>query len=79
MKRRTLSLAALALPLMLTAQNPPLMGWSSWNTYGYQINDSVLKAQADDTVYTLQGQRISAPLHTLPQGVYIVGGKKVTK
>ena len=154
MKRRTLSLAALALPLMLTAQNPPLMGWSSWNTYGYQINDSVLKAQADamvdlgfkdcgynhiniddgffggrakdgkllihptrfplglrplvdyihskglkagiysdagrntcasywgqpkDTIYTLQGQRISAPLHTLPQGVYIVGGKKVIK
>ena len=50
MKRRTLSLAALALPLMLTAQNPPLMGWSSWNTYGYQINDSVLKAQADAMV-----------------------------
>ena len=29
---------------------PPLMGWSSWNTYGFQINDSVIKAQADAMV-----------------------------
>ena len=32
------------------ADNPPLMGWSSWNTYGFQINDSVIKAQADAMV-----------------------------
>ena len=36
--------------MVMMAQNPPLMGWSSWNTYGYQINDSVLKAQADAMV-----------------------------
>ena len=41
---------ALVLPLLLVAQNPPLMGWSSWNTYGYLINDDVLQAQADAMV-----------------------------
>ena len=40
----------LALPLCAVADNPPLMGWSSWNTYGFQINDSVIKAQADAMV-----------------------------
>ena len=37
----------LVLPLCAAADNPPLMGWSSWNTYGFQINDSVIQAQAD--------------------------------
>lgn len=50
MKKILISLATLLLPAFLMAQNPPLMGWSSWNTYGYQINDSVLKAQADAMV-----------------------------
>ena len=40
----------LSLPLCAVADNPPLMGWSSWNTYGFQINDSVIKAQADAMV-----------------------------
>ena len=40
----------LSLPLCTAADNPPLMGWSSWNTYGFQINDSVIKAQADAMV-----------------------------
>ena len=40
----------LSLPLCAAADNPPLMGWSSWNTYGFQINDSVIKAQADAMV-----------------------------
>ena len=40
----------LALPLCAAADNPPLMGWSSWNTYGFQINDSVIKVQADAMV-----------------------------
>ena len=40
----------MVLPLCATAENPPLMGWSSWNTYGFQINDSVIKAQADAMV-----------------------------
>ena len=50
MKKVMTWLVALALPALMVAQNPPLMGWSSWNTYGYQINDSVLKAQADAMV-----------------------------
>ena len=40
----------LTLPLCALADNPPLMGWSSWNTYGFQINDSVIQAQADAMV-----------------------------
>ena len=40
----------LSLPLSAAADNPPLMGWSSWNTYGFQINDSVIQAQADAMV-----------------------------
>ena len=50
MKKHLLFLFATLLTITMTAQNPPLMGWSSWNTYGYQINDSVLKAQADAMV-----------------------------
>ena len=44
------TLLAVALPCAALADNPPLMGWSSWNTYGFQINDSVIKAQADAMV-----------------------------
>ena len=40
----------MALPFASFAENPPLMGWSSWNTYGFQINDSVIQAQADAMV-----------------------------
>lgn len=51
MKRQCLNLlAAMILPLAAIAQNPPLMGWSSWNTYGFQINDSLIKVQADAMV-----------------------------
>ena len=32
------------------AQQKPLMGWSSWNTYGFMINDSVIQVQADAMV-----------------------------
>ena len=32
------------------AQQMPLMGWSSWNTYGFMINDSVIQVQADAMV-----------------------------
>ena len=49
MKRLFYALA-LSLPLCAAAENPPLMGWSSWNTYGFQINDSVIQAQADAMV-----------------------------
>ena len=44
------TLMAFAVPFMALAENPPLMGWSSWNTYGFQINDSVIQAQADAMV-----------------------------
>ncbi len=43
------ALVALSASLVV-AENPPLMGWSSWNTYGFQINDSVIQAQADAMV-----------------------------
>ena len=49
MKRLVCALL-LSLPLCAAAENPPLMGWSSWNTYGFQINDSVIKVQADAMV-----------------------------
>ena len=29
------------------AQNGPTMGWSSWNTYGVNINEALIKRQAD--------------------------------
>ena len=32
------------------AQNGPTMGWSSWNTYGVNINESLIKRQADAMV-----------------------------
>lgn len=44
------ALLALAMLNIAVAENPPLMGWSSWNTYGFQINDSVIQAQADAMV-----------------------------
>lgn len=32
------------------AQRTPLMGWSSWNTYGLDINEQLIKEQADAMV-----------------------------
>lgn len=39
----------LLLPLVLQAQNaaPPVMGWSSWNTYRVHISDKLIMQQAD--------------------------------
>ena len=34
------------------AQNGPTMGWSSWNTYGVNINDALIRRQADAMVST---------------------------
>ena len=31
----------------------------------------------DDTVYTLEGIRLFTPVDELPEGIYIIGGKKV--
>lgn len=36
--------------LMAFAQNGPTMGWSSWNTYGVNINERLIKRQADAMV-----------------------------
>ncbi len=33
-----------------SAQRTPLMGWSSWNTYGLDINEQLIKEQADAMV-----------------------------
>ena len=34
------------------AFNPPTMGWSSWNTFALNINEEVIKSQADAMVAT---------------------------
>jgi len=34
------------------AQDTPLMGWSSWNTFGFQISDQIIRDQADAMVRT---------------------------
>lgn len=40
----------MAMVTSLMAQNGPTMGWSSWNTYGVNINESLIKRQADAMV-----------------------------
>ena len=40
----------LLLSAPMSAQNGPTMGWSSWNTYGVNINESLIKRQADAMV-----------------------------
>ena len=51
MKRKffvTLSLLCSTVGAM--AQGGPTMGWSSWNTYGVNINDALIRRQADAIV-----------------------------
>ena len=52
MKKFLLSLFAYCVGTCVTAsaEQPPIMGWSSWNTYGFQINDSLVRTQADAMV-----------------------------
>ena len=52
MKKFLLSLLAVSTGYFASAnaQQPPIMGWSSWNTYGFQINDSLVRTQADAMV-----------------------------
>lgn len=54
MKRIVLSMLALGLLALGSsyAQLPPTMGWSSWNTFGLNINEEVIKGQADAMVNT---------------------------
>lgn len=52
MKKFLFSLFACCVGACVTAsaEQPPIMGWSSWNTYGFQINDSLVRTQADAMV-----------------------------
>ena len=52
MKKFLLFLLACCVGTCVTAsaEQPPIMGWSSWNTYGFQINDSLVRTQADAMV-----------------------------
>ena len=45
------SLIAMSFPTLLSAQvTPPIMGWSSWNTFHVNISDSLIRTQADAMV-----------------------------
>lgn len=50
MRKVLIMLAAGILAANVNAQRPPLMGWSSWNTYGLNINEQLIKEQADAMV-----------------------------
>jgi hypothetical protein len=47
-----LILACAVIPVSSQTPKPkaPLMGWASWNQYGVNINDSIIRAQADAMV-----------------------------
>ncbi|MBD5225676.1 MAG: alpha-galactosidase [Bacteroidales bacterium] len=47
-----LAVMALATAGSATAQRAPLMGWSSWNTYGLEISEQLIKEQADAMIST---------------------------
>ena len=42
--------AVLAMSAGAAAQDGPTMGWSSWNTYGVNINDALIRRQANAMV-----------------------------
>ncbi|MBR5060675.1 MAG: alpha-galactosidase [Prevotella sp.] len=50
MKKLFLTACLMATATCLLAQNGPTMGWSSWNTYGVNINESLIKRQASAMV-----------------------------
>ena len=50
MKKLLLTTVCLAATTGMMAQNGPTMGWSSWNTYGVNINDALIRSQADAMV-----------------------------
>lgn len=43
------------------------------------VTEIEASVESDDAIYNLAGQRMRGDLSTLPQGIYIVGGKKVVK
>lgn len=52
MMKKTLlcGLLLAATPGFLNAYDTPTMGWSSWNTYGINISEALIKSQADAMV-----------------------------
>ena len=50
MKKILLAIATLLGTFTAQAQDTPLMGWSSWNTFGFQISDQIIRGQADAMV-----------------------------
>ncbi len=50
MKKILSSLAALLLTAQTWAYDPPTMGWSSWNTFGLNISETIIKNQASAMV-----------------------------
>ena len=50
MKHFFVSLLAAVCTATASAQEGPTMGWSSWNTYGVNINEDLIKRQADAMV-----------------------------
>ena len=47
MRRLTFILMATAIALTVLAQRTPTMGWSSWNTFALNINEQLIRQQAD--------------------------------
>ena len=47
MKKTILLSALLATAISVLAQRTPTMGWSSWNTFALNINEQVIRQQAD--------------------------------
>lgn len=50
MKKTTLSALLLLVSIAAYSQDGPTMGWSSWNTYGVNINEKLIMRQADAMV-----------------------------
>jgi poly(3-hydroxybutyrate) depolymerase len=48
-------------------------------TAGISTNTHLNTATTDDTIYDLQGRNMGRNPEALPKGIYIIGGKKVTK
>ena len=47
MRKNLFTLSLLTFALTATAQRTPTMGWSSWNTFALDINEELIKSQAD--------------------------------
>ena len=50
MKHQILTIVSLCLCIAGWAQDGPTMGWSSWNTYGVNINETLVRQQANAMV-----------------------------